>query len=96
MPSLPYNLNYGFYSMDNESNDNIRNEVGASLKNILKNKINYDLDHVVCSKVLLLYKKIIYNAEFSINREDAMMEDNKFKLESSFSEEFFRIKLNTK
>tara|TARA_Y100000389_G_C17101811_1_gene336315 strand:- start:187 stop:477 length:291 start_codon:yes stop_codon:yes gene_type:complete len=23
MPSLPYNLNYGFYSMDNESDDNI-------------------------------------------------------------------------
>ena len=23
MPSLPYNLNYGFYSIDNESEDNI-------------------------------------------------------------------------
>ena len=32
MPSLPYNLNYGFYSINNESEDNVISEFSKSKK----------------------------------------------------------------
>ena len=80
----------------NESKENIREEVGISIKNILSNNSKNDPKEDLCSKVLLLYKKIIYNAEFSIKRQEIIIEDRNFKLESSLSKEFFKIKLNTK